>query len=53
MNRDRGGIDVTAIITYKNLIMVNEKPMTVSLNIGEGVAHNTIFSCTSLHTIKA
>ena len=38
-----GRVDVTAVITYKTLFVVNLKPVTVSLYLGEGVACNTIF----------
>ena len=38
------GVDVTAVITYKTPFLVNGKPVTVSLALGEGVACNTIFS---------
>ena len=37
------GVDVTAVITYKNSSMVNEQLVTVSLALVEGVACNTIF----------
>ena len=32
------GVDVTAVITYKNPFVVNRKPDTVSLALGEEVA---------------
>ena len=53
MNRERGGVDVTAVITHKTPFVVNGKPMTVSLALGEGVACNIIFSWTFLQTIKS
>ena len=31
----KGGVDVTTLITYKNLFVVNVKPMTVSLDLGK------------------
>ena len=37
------GVYVTAVITYKTLVVVNRKPVKVSLDIGEGVACNIIF----------
>ena len=40
----KGEVDVTAVITYNNPFVVNGKPLTVSLTLGEGVACNTIFS---------
>ena len=46
------GVDVTNIITYKTSLEVNRKPVTVSLALGEGVAHNTIFLWPFLKTIK-
>ena len=49
----KGGVDVTTVITYKNPFMVNRKLVIVSLDLEEGVAYNTIFSCPFLHTIKA
>ena len=49
----KGGVDVTAVITYKNPFVVNGKPVTVSLALGEGVACNTIFSWPFLQKIKA
>ena len=49
----KGGVDVTAVITYKTPFVVNGKPVTVSLALGEGVACNTIFSWPFLHIIKA
>ena len=39
----KGGGDVTALIIYKNTFVVNRKPVKLSLDIGEGVARNTIF----------
>ena len=42
---DRGGIDVTAVITYNTPFVVNGQQVTVSFALGEGVACNTIFSC--------
>ena len=47
------GVDVTAVITYKTPFVLNGKPVTVSLALGEGVACNTIFSWKFLQTIKA
>ena len=40
----KGRVYVTAVITYKTPSMVNRKPVTVSLALGEGVACHTIFS---------
>ena len=40
----KGGVDVTAVITYKNTFVVNRKMVTVSLARGEGVVCNIIFS---------
>ena len=34
-------MDVTAVITNKNPFVVNEKPVTVSLALGEGVSCKT------------
>ena len=36
MKRERGGIEFTKIITYKNPFVVNIKPVIVSLALGEG-----------------
>ena len=47
------GVEFTAAITYKTPFVVNGKLMTVFLDLGEGVACNTIFSCPFLKTIKA
>ena len=47
-----GRVDVTAVITYKNPFVVNLKPVTVSLYLGEGVACNTIFSWPFMQIIK-
>ena len=49
----KGGVDVTTEITYKTTFLVNGKPVTLSLALGEGVACNTIFSWPFLHKIKA
>ena len=49
----KGGVYVNVIMTYKNTFVVNGKPVTVYLAIGEGVACNTIFSWPFLKTIKA
>ena len=38
------GVYGTLVITYKTPFVVNRKPVTVSLALGEGVACNTIFS---------
>ena len=40
----RLGLDFTAVITYKTRLVVNGKPVTVSLDLVEKVACNTIFS---------
>ena len=48
----KGGVDVTAVITYKTPFVVNGLPVILSLALGEGVACNTIFSWPFLHTIK-
>ena len=37
------GVDVTELITYKNSFVINVQPVTVSIDLGEGVACNTIF----------
>ena len=52
MNREKEGLEVTEVITYKTPLAVNGKPVTVSLALVEGVARNTIFSWTFLQTIK-
>ena len=39
----RGGLYITVLITYKNASVVNGKPVTLSLALGEGVERNTIF----------
>ena len=49
---DKGGIDVTAVITYKTPFVVNGQQVTVSFALGEGVACNTIFSYPFLYAIK-
>ena len=49
----KGGVDVTAVTTYTNYFVVNGKPMTVSLDLVEGVTRNTIFSWPFLQAIKA
>ena len=49
----KGGLEVTAVITYKTSFVVNVKLVTVSLTLGEGVACNTIFSWPFWQTIKA
>ena len=49
----KGGVYVTVVITYKNFFVANRKTATVSPNIGEGVACNTIFSWPFLQKIKA
>ena len=41
--QEKRSVYVTAVITYKTTFVVNEKPVTVSLALGEGVACNTIF----------
>ena len=48
-----GGVDVTKVITYKISFVVNGKPVTVSLALGEVVTCNTIFLWLFLKTIKA
>ena len=48
----KGGVDVTTVITYKNPFVVNRKPVTASLALGEEVACNTIFSWPFLHKIR-
>ena len=52
MNREKEGVEVTEVITYKTPLVVNGKPVTVYLSLLEGVARNTIFSWTFLQTIK-
>ena len=49
----KGGVDVTTVITYKTHFAVNIKPVTVFLDLVEGVACSTIFSWPFLRTIKA
>ena len=44
---------MTAAITYKTPFVVNGKPVTVSVYLGEGVACNTIFSWPLLKIIQA
>ena len=39
----KGGVEVTALITYKTPLAVNGKPVTVSTTLGENVACNIIF----------
>ena len=53
MNREREGYIFTAVLTYKNLFVVNGKPATVSLALGEGMTCKTIFSWPFLQIIKA
>ena len=48
----KGGVDVTAVITYKTPFVVDRKRVTVSLALGEKVARKTTFSWPLLHTIK-
>ena len=48
----KGGVGVTAIITYKIPFVVNGKPVTVSLALGERVAYNIIFLWPLLQTVK-
>ena len=38
------GVDITALITYKNPFVLNGKPVTFSLALVEGVECNTIFA---------
>ena len=33
VNREKGGIDVTAVITYRTSFVVNIQPMTASLSL--------------------
>ena len=49
----KGGVDVTAVITYKTPFVLNGKLMTVSFALVEEVACNTIFPWPLLQTIKA
>ena len=49
----KGGVDVTALITYKTPCVVNGQPSTVSPVIGAGVACNKIFLWPFMQTIKA
>ena len=49
----KGGVDITAVITYKNTFLVDGKSVTFYLALGEGVACNTILSWPFLHTINA
>ena len=48
-----GAVDFTALITYKNTLEENKKPVTVYLALGEWVACNTIFSWLFMQTIKS
>ena len=49
----KSGVDISAVITYKTPFVVNGKPVTVSLAIGEGMACKKICSWPLLQTIKA
>ena len=49
----KGGVYVTAVINYKTTLVVNGKLATVFLDLGEGVACDTIFSWMLLKKIKA
>ena len=40
--QEKGGLEVTILITYKTTFVLNEKPVTVSLALGEGLVCNTI-----------
>ena len=40
----KGRVDVTSVITYKYPLVLNRKPVTVYLALGESVARKTIFS---------
>ena len=40
----KGGVEVTAVVTYKNTFVVNGKLVTVFLTLEDGVACNTIFN---------
>ena len=53
VNRKKEGCIFTVLITYKYPFMVNSQLVTVSLDLGEGVACNNIFSGSFLHTIEA
>ena len=48
----KGGVNVTAVITYKTPFVVNKKPVTFSRALGEGMTCNTIFSWPFLHKTK-
>ena len=48
----KGGVDTTVEITYKTPFVVNGKPVTAPLALGEGVACNTIFLWPFLKKIK-
>ena len=41
--KEKKGVVVTAVITYKTPFMVHGKLAAISLDLGEGMAHNTIF----------
>ena len=47
------GVEFTSVINYKTSLVVNGKPTTVLISIGEGGACNTIFSLPLLQTMKA
>ena len=49
----KGGVDFTSVVTYKTPFVVNGKPVTVSLDLVEGVACNTTFLWLFLQKIKA
>ena len=50
---EKGGVEFTAVITYKNPFVVNGKLVIVSTALGEGVACNTIFLWPFLRKIKS
>ena len=53
IEQGKGGVDVTAVITYKTPFVVNLQQVIVSLALGEAVEFNTIFSWSFLKTMKA
>ena len=53
IEQGKGGVDVTTVITLKTHVVVNGKPVTVSVTLVGGLACNTIFSWTFLQIIKA
>ena len=40
----KGGVDATAVITYKTSFVTNAHPVTASIDLGEGVSYNTLLA---------